>query len=118
MAAFESDSPLGCAALELLPKALALLQAGAGCRWLGAQYSLLGTACPAQRHSKCLLCSAQQTPTCTLVCNCLQAAGGEVEVPNGDGAAAACQVSGKQAGPRLANLAQPFRFWGISSLQD
>lgn len=31
MAAFESDSPLGSAALELLPKALALLQAGAGC---------------------------------------------------------------------------------------
>jgi hypothetical protein len=46
--AFQSDGPLGCAALELLPKALALLQA----------------------------------------------MGGEVDVPSGEGTAAACQVSG------------------------
>ncbi|KAL4443971.1 hypothetical protein ABPG75_011708 [Micractinium tetrahymenae] len=56
MEVFEGGSPLGCVALELLPKALALLQAGGGAQ--GARALLASAARAACGGLACMLASA------------------------------------------------------------
>lgn len=68
MTAFESDSPLGCAALALLPKALALLQAGAGCSLVACAPAALVQVPSTAPGSSCAVVDNLHGSRCVYLC--------------------------------------------------